>query len=520
MISIGTTVDRFNDDIHYKGGIQLSENIGWAATITSWSSIPPDPAIVGENWRGIWLERLNRTPFLAQNWIEHARRDDYWKHGSVCENYAAIKAPVLVMGGQHDGYRNAMSHLVENMQAPVKGILGPWSHKYPNISTIEPSIDYLSEALRWWDYWLKDIDTGVSDDPAMRAYVMDSVRPDPSLNHRPGRWLSEQQWPSNRIARQVLALGNGSLGVSEAFSVSVGTNLACGSASGEFFPFGFGPGELPDDQTADDALSSCWDGPELDSDLTILGAPVLNARVSADAPHAQMIVRLCDLRPDGTSALISIGMLNLRHRDGFEEARDLKIGEPYDVEITLDQTAYRLPKGHKLRVAISTSYWPYCWPEGSVFSLEVTSGALLLPVHASPTVETSFDSPQPMEDRRYRILQHTEERKSRDVDPVTGKNCLCIYGDQGLIEDVETGLISGSCVSEHWHVDQNDPSTANVDIEWTRQMGRGDWMVRTEVSTKMQGCKEGFTFEQRLCAYEGDKLVFERTMKDSIARYQ
>ncbi|MGB0867485.1 MAG: CocE/NonD family hydrolase, partial [Granulosicoccaceae bacterium] len=148
VISIGSTVDRYADDIHYKGGVQLSENIGWAATAMSWFSMPPDPAIVGDKWHKMWLNRLENTPFLASTWLRHPNRDNYWKHGSVCEDYGAIKAAVLTIGGLHDGYRNTMSHLMSNLDAPVKGIAGPWNHKYPHISTIAPAIGYLQEAMR------------------------------------------------------------------------------------------------------------------------------------------------------------------------------------------------------------------------------------------------------------------------------------------------------------------------------------------------------------------------------------
>ena len=243
VITIGSTVDRFADDIHYKGGIQLGENIGWAATSMSWFSMPPDPEIAGENWRDIWLNRLNATPFLAREWMSHPTRDAYWQHGSICEDYTAIKAPVLAMGGLHDGYRNTMAHLVENLSAPVKSIAGPWSHKYPHISTIGPSIDYLGEALRWWDHWLKGVDTGVENDPAYRAYIMDSVAPDPSLDHRDGRWVADAEWPSPKITTRHFGFGQNTLGTKAPFAANVTTDLAVGKNAGEYFPFGFGPGE-------------------------------------------------------------------------------------------------------------------------------------------------------------------------------------------------------------------------------------------------------------------------------------
>ena len=441
VISIGTTVDRYHDDIHYKGGVQLGENIGWAATVMSWFSMPPDPA-QRPDWREMWLERLENTPFLASTWMRHADRDDYWKHGSVCEDYSAIKAPVLVMGGLHDGYRNAMAALVENLEAPVKGIAGPWSHKYPNISTIGPSIDYLGEALRWWDHWLKGRDTGVENDPAYRAYVMESAQPDPSLNHRAGRWVGLASGPSDSVAREVLGLGDGLLGSTAPFRAVLRPDLTCGQCCGEFFPFGFGPGELPDDQRHDDMASLCFDGEIQREGRDILGAPGLILRVASDMPRAQLIVRLCDLRPDGSSALISLGLLDLRHRDGFDARPDLTPGKAYEIALKLDQTAYHLPKGHRLRLAISSSYWPYCWPEGEAATLTVDQGALTVPwLDSAKSTGWRFDPPEEMEKRPYRTLKDGDERKQWRNDPESGRLVLEIYGDHGRREDLENGLL-------------------------------------------------------------------------------
>ena len=77
-------------------------------------------------------DRLENQPFLAPLWLKHQHRDAYWKRGSICEDFSPIKAAVLSIGGWHDGYRNTVSHLVASIEAPVKGIVGPWIHKYPH----------------------------------------------------------------------------------------------------------------------------------------------------------------------------------------------------------------------------------------------------------------------------------------------------------------------------------------------------------------------------------------------------
>ena len=516
VISIGTTVDRYHDDIHYKGGVQLSENIGWAATVSSWFSMPPDPEL-RPDWREVWLERLENAPFLASRWIRHPNRDAYWKHGSICEDFGAIKAAVLVMGGLHDGYRNAMSAMLEGINAPVKGIAGPWSHKYPNISTIGPSIDYLGEALRWWDHWLKDIDTGVVEDPDYRVYIMDSIKPEPSLDYREGSWQSCHDWPSTDTERENFEFRPAQ---NSMILADIETDLACGRNAGEFFPFGFGPGELPDDQTHDDALSAVFDTPGMDTERCILGAPSVKVALSADVKRAQMIVRLCDLRPDGTSALVTLGLLNLRHREGFDAPKDLVPAQNYEVSLTLDQTAYRLPKGHKLRIAISPSYWPYAWPEGQMAKLAIQSVDLTVPWFntANQAASSPFSPPAEMEKRAYEEISAPIERKTWDNDPATGRMTLEIYGDHGRQKDLENGLITHSTVSERWVIDRNDAASAQVEIIWTRSLGRGDWEVSSTVTTRMRGTEDSFEIEQITEAMEGADLVFTKTEIDTVPR--
>ena len=86
------------------------------------------------------MERLNAQPFLPATWLHHQQRDAYWQHGSVCEDYSAITAATLAVGGWGDSYKNAVPQLVENLSTPVKGIVGPWVHKYRILR-------YLSRAL-------------------------------------------------------------------------------------------------------------------------------------------------------------------------------------------------------------------------------------------------------------------------------------------------------------------------------------------------------------------------------------
>src|SRR5690606_6647173 len=114
-------------------------------------------------------------------WLRHQWRDAYWKGSSVCENYQAIRCPVMAVGGWADGYTNAIFRLLQHLNVPRQGLIGPWGHRYPHKGIPGPAIGFLQEALRWWDYWLKGLDNGVMTQPMLRVWVQDSAPPNVSF---------------------------------------------------------------------------------------------------------------------------------------------------------------------------------------------------------------------------------------------------------------------------------------------------------------------------------------------------
>ena len=113
----------------------------------------------------MWKNRIDNLPLFPAEWLKHQRRDAFWKHGSVCEDCDAIECAVLAVGGWLDGYTPTIINLVENLKAPCKGLIGPWGHKEPHRGVPGPAIDFLRECKRWWDQWLKGIETGRREGP-------------------------------------------------------------------------------------------------------------------------------------------------------------------------------------------------------------------------------------------------------------------------------------------------------------------------------------------------------------------
>src|SRR3954453_14578403 len=196
VVTMCSTEDRYADDVHYAGGCVLGvDMLQWAATMLTLCAMPPDPAAVGHGWRATWLDRLDRAVPMVEAWLAHQRRDAYWRHGSGCEDYAAIEAPVYAVGGWADGYSNAVPRLLEGLPGPCKGLIGPWSHMFPQDGEPGPTIGFLQECVRWFDQHLKGIDTGIMQEPKLLAWMQDVVPPAGHHAVRPGPWVAEPAWP-------------------------------------------------------------------------------------------------------------------------------------------------------------------------------------------------------------------------------------------------------------------------------------------------------------------------------------
>ena len=343
------------DDVHYMGGCLLaSDMLSWASTMLAYNARPPDPAFVGERWREMWLERLEQTPPFVHAWLTHQRRDAFWKHGSVCEDYDAIQVPVYMVGGWQDAYTDAVFRFLGGLRWSAKGLIGPWGHLYPQSGVPGPAIGFLQECLRFWDHWLKDDDNHVLDEPVLRAWMQEWV--DPTAGHhtlRPGRWVAEPAWPPASASPRVLHLrADGVLGDAdgdEAELAITGSQLT-GLHSGPWCGWG-APGDDPGDQRTEDGRSLCFTSEPLDERTEILGFPEVALTLASDRPLALCAVRLCDVAPSGSSLLVARGLLNLTHRDSHESPEPLEPGRRYQVVVRMGAigTCLRAGSSHPRR---------------------------------------------------------------------------------------------------------------------------------------------------------------------------
>jgi putative CocE/NonD family hydrolase len=531
VISVCSTDDRYADDVHYVGGCMFAWGmLTWASTMLAYSARPPDPQAVGDRWRSMWLDRMERTPPLVEAWIAHQRRDAYWKSGSVCEDYSAIDCPVYMVGGWADGYRNAILRFLEGYSGPSKALIGPWGHQYPHEGAPGPAIGFLQEAVRWWDHWLKGEDTGIMDEPKVRLWVQDAVEPRPNYAIRPGRWVSEPGWPSPNVAERRFSLGNGTLddpsggGPGETDHQWRGVQVA-GGDSGPFCGWG-GPADAPPDQRQDDGLSLCFSSKPLDARIEIVGYPRLTVTLASSRPRALLAVRLCDVWPDGRSTLITRGLLNLTHRDSHEHPEPLEPGRRYQVSVALDAIAYAVPAGHRLRVALSPTYWPWVWPSPETVTLSVFAGgdsALALPVRiggAEGDQPDHFSRPEGPAPPPVELLgSSTDGRRDVRRDQATG--LVEIVNDLVYFRPVrflDSGLEYVDRGCDIFRIVEGDPLSAMTRAERQIAIGRGDWRTRVETVSTMSATADDYLVTNTLEAYEGEARVFVKTWHMTVPR--
>lgn len=527
IITLCSTDDRYADDIHYKGGNMLLENLGWAATMLSFSAAVPDPALVGDQWRDMWKSRLDNMPLLAETWLTHQHRDAYWKHGSICEEYADIEAAVYMISGWGDSYINTIPRMMEHLQCPKKALLGPWMHKYPHFALPDPAIGFLQEALRWWDYWLKEIDTGVMDEPNCTFYLQDGVPPAPKYRERPGQWVHTHGWPAPTNESETITLTLGDHGLSPHARLSrdqlIASPLTTGALQGEYIPLWFGA-DFPPDQRRDDALSVTFDSEPYAQGLDILGQPCVSLTLASSEACGQLHARLCDVSPSGESALITYGTLNLNLRDDAGTITPPIPGEPMQIKLAMDLIGYRLPKGHRLRVALSSASFPLVWSPKKRADLTLKAGTptLELPLSLAPYIPMPFEPPESAPPCSVKTLRTGHPKRTISEDVGSGEVSVIIEDDMGDIEFLDHGLQVEQYAKEIYTSHPHDATRTRADIEWVyraRREGEKNSFSVTVVSRYHLHCDEHtFYLSAEQHAYEGDTLVSDKAWQREIPR--
>ncbi|WKN29635.1 CocE/NonD family hydrolase [Porifericola rhodea] len=525
IITVCSTDDRYKDDVHYMGGCMLGDNLSWASVMFAKNSLPPDPEIVGDQWKEMWMQRLKGSGLWLEKWLRHQTRDDYWKHGSICEDYNDIQIPVMAISGWADGYTNAVFRLMENLDVPRMGLVGPWSHKYPNMGVPGPAIGFLQESIRWWDQWLKNDETGIMDEPMLRVWVQESMPPSTKYEMRPGYWAGLESWPSPIIKNKNLNLrSDHTLGIAESEQpepMLIRSPLRLGLFAGKWCSYN-APPDLPSDQREEDGGALVFNSKVLEEDLTILGATHIRLALEADKPIAYVAVRLSDVSPDGKATRVTYGIKNIAHRNSHEQPEKLKAGEKYYVDLQLNEIAHVFPKGHRFRISLSTSYWPLAWTPPEIASLKLfpQESSIDLPeLTEAGITDLKFPEPQGAEpSSTVSALTKPDEKWQVIRNLVNDESTLWVFKDTGKQRIEEIDLLMSDFSEEKYSIVNDDLSTVRGETHSKTALERGDWQISTDSCTILTSDKDYFYIHATLDAYEGGARIFSRNWHEKIAR--
>lgn len=523
VISIGTTVDRYNDDIHYKNGCHLYSNFYWSNMMLTYAARCPDP-LLRNDWEGQWKHRLEQQPFPLEAWLAHQRRDDFWKRGSVCEDYEGYTIPTLIMGGWADLYQNAPPELAAHAKGYVKAVNGPWIHKYPHFAWPKPRMDFHTEAINWWNHWLRGEQTYSADTPDYRFYVSENVRAGGLRLEEPGLWMAMDKWPDEqnevvfnlkRNAQLAKAVEDKAEG-----SVSICSPVNCGISCGEMFSLS-PQADLPTDQRIDDGGSLVFTADVIKDAVTLVGRPVFTVNVAIDKPLGNLCVRLLDVHPDGHSHRVSWGVVNLAHRNSNSNPEPMTPGKFETITLALDHCAYRFVEGHRIRLCISTHYWPAIHPPP-----EQVTASLQLGEHATLVLPLANKAravvvPEPENDHLLPVYkQHTksEEKRWVEKDIQNQQTRYCVFSDSGAEENPTHQMINRHIRDECWSIDDENPLSMKATGTHTWTSERDGWHTKIECKTDMTCDAEKFYLTARVTAWLDGQAFHEKVWERSVRR--
>lgn len=516
VISLCSTDDRYNDDVHYLGGAQMCDNLIWGTTAWAIAMTPPDPLIVGDAWRSLWEGRLKGNGIWMQDWFEHQRRDDFYQHGSICENYADVEVPVYAVGGWADGYPNPIFRMLEGLPGVRKALIGPWGHKYPHFAMPGPRIGFLQECLRFWDQYLKGIDTGIAEVPMLRAWIQEPAKPASIYDERPGRWVAEPAWQGAGVEALAFGLAKGTLTPGEGSDevLAISSPQTAGITSGAWCGYGVTP-LLPVDQRLEVGNALVFETEPLTEALDILGFPELEVTLSSDKPVALLSAALSLVFPDGAASRVSYGILNLSHRHGDLDLAPMTPGEPETIRLRMRCCGQRFEPGQRIRLAIATSHWPIVFPtpEQATLSIHCAGARFVLPARPARAIDAElapFAAPESATPLAQEwIVPPGEFSRTVTVDQINGETNYRVFSDLGTTRHLHTGMILKQQQIESFTVHPDDPTTARGTCSWSKVYARDDWKVSIDVEATVRGLKDVWRMETHIVAKAGDEVVLD-----------
>ena len=516
IIPTFSTDDVYTDCIvFYDGALQCEALARWPFFMIALSGLPGPPDYNYDTPEAQY--RIEQEPWIF-DMLRHQTNDAFWQRLSLRPHYEAIKIPVMMVAGWLDQCPDSFSRMMEHLEVPTKAIVGPWTH---GIGLPGPAINIQHESLRWWDRWLKGTDTGVTDEPPVALFVNQSYEPGLNIKEIPGEWRYEDAWPVRRVRDMGFTpQPNGVLAKTRQTDMKRDLPYKPSVGMTNRYRCPHNAAELPIDQRADDDYSMCFDTEPLSEDVEILGHPRAEIHVSCTAPVANWIVRLCNVAPDGTSTLVTKGILNGTHRVSHINPTALKPGEIYKLTINLKVISWVFPQGHRIRFAVSNADFPNLWPSPYTMmtSLYVDGqheSRFFLPTCPAETRSAPrFQPPEspPGSERRAPQNKWTVTRDEMARTVTVFRETVQFLGQGGQSSNIEE-------MERRWcTVNDNDPAVVKVVAEGETTLDAPSGRLMCKSYMTIESNAETFHVTVKRQLFVNNALKYGKSWEDRIPR--
>lgn len=325
-----------------------------------------------EDWNDLLAET---APYFAEH-LANADDGPYWHRANVNRHAESVTVPMLHVTSWYDvfaeGGPNAYRSISDRSEHRLardgqRLIVGPWGHLLPySVPSSQGAgdIDFGPDALidlnqillRWFEYWLKDVDNGIMDEPPVNVFTLGDNRwqalsdwPPPGM--RPVRWYLHSPDGSNAAGLSMVPPG-----IEEPHEFSYDPSDPAPTLGGNNLIIDMGVQDQRPVELRDDVL--VFSSEPLDQPLEITGPVSVELWASSSAVDTDFTAKLVDVRPDGYAMNLLDGVIRARYRDSASEPKPMVPGEVYRFTIDLWATSAVFLAGHRIRLEISSSNFP------------------------------------------------------------------------------------------------------------------------------------------------------------------
>ncbi|MDY6818100.1 MAG: CocE/NonD family hydrolase [Halobacteriales archaeon] len=502
----------------YPGGAMSFKHAGgWLPMMQAFAGLPPGVRDSGGHWADVWQSRLDALeqsePWLFQQ-LAHPEKDAYWQSKDI--DLTRIEVPMFTVGGWRDYFPHTVFEQARLSAGPSRVLIGPWRHTMPHRGR-ETAVNFRQQVAEWFDHFLTDAETRALERPQVSFWT----ERDGGGRLDGGVWRGYDDWPTLENTAEPVELALASTGLQP--TADYRTDGEDVSAVYEFDHtvgmhslFYLGP---PTDTSPDDARSLTFETAPLEAPLEYTGTGDVSLRIQSTASDPLLAVRVVDVTPDDTARLVTYGQIRPADQHHGDGRTPIDADKELAVTVPLKPRSHVFERGHRLRIAISASFFPRLQPPRdhgayTVLSTPESPSVLRFPgrrhgdevvfedtiAMGSPT-ETHIPTTSTFVTRADGEIERARELRS-DVGRFRTTDSKTIQLPYGPTMEYDESI--------EWRVNATDPTTATVESAVSATIDYGTDVIESRVDSQVSA--ETAQIEQQV--RQNDHVVF-----DHIWRY-